>query len=108
MLAFGAFFVDLVARVAPAASLLVALVTYTFQVALMALLFVAVRRADVLESDVERGWLGAGVIAGALVWSAVQLRASTTARLPVFDGPAGAASETPREGLVDRAEGGAG
>jgi ATP synthase protein I len=84
VLAFGAFVVDLAARVAPATSLLVALVTYTLQVGLMALLFVAVRRADVLASDVERGWLGGTVIAGALVWSVVQLRASMTTRIPVY------------------------
>lgn len=107
VLAFGAFVVDLVARVAPTASLLVALVTYTLQVALMALLFLAVSRADVLDSDTERGWLGGAVIAGALVWSVVQLRASTTARVPVFDDPRGPAAGTPGEGPAAGAEGGA-
>lgn len=82
--AFGAFAVDAVSRLMPAASLLFAMVTYTLQVVLMALAFVTVNRAGLLDDELDRTWLGAAIIAGAFVWIAVQIRLSTTARIPAF------------------------
>lgn len=84
--AFGSFAVDAVARVLPAASLLVAMVTYTLQVVVMALVFVSINRAGLLEETLDRGWLGGAIIACAVVWSAVQLRTATTARIPLYEG----------------------
>jgi ATP synthase protein I len=85
--AFGAFAVDAVSRLMPAASLLFAMVTYTFQVLLMALAFVAVNRSGLLDDELSRNWLGGAIIAGAFVWMAVQVRLSTTARIPAFQSP---------------------
>ena len=86
--AFGSFAVDVVSRLAPSASLLFAMVTYTFQVVLMALVFVAVNRSGLLEETVDRRWLGAAVIAVVVTWCAVQLRTATTARIPLYEGGA--------------------
>ncbi|MBM9461277.1 hypothetical protein JK386_15355 [Nocardioides sp. zg-536] len=83
--AFGAFAVDAVARLLPAASLLFAMLTYTLQVVVMGLAFVALNRSGLLDSEVDRGWLGGAIILGALVWTAVQLRLATTARIPIYD-----------------------
>ncbi|HYG93345.1 MAG TPA: hypothetical protein VD859_07110 [Nocardioides sp.] len=83
--AFGSFAVDAVARVMPAASLLFAMLTYTFQVVVMALVFVGVTRSGLLEDTLDRRWLGAAVIAVVVSWCAVQLRAATTARIPLYE-----------------------
>lgn len=83
--AFGAFAVDAVSRLLPAASLLFAMVTYTFQVVLMALLFVGLNRSGLLDDELDRNWLGGAIILGAFVWLAVQVRLATTARIPAFE-----------------------
>lgn len=85
--AFGAFTVDAVARLMPSASLMFALLTYTFQVAAMALAFVAVSQAGLLDDELDRNWLGAAIIVGAFVWMAAQIRLATTARIPAFQTP---------------------
>jgi len=91
--AFGAFAVDAVARLMPAASLLFAMVTYTFQVVAMALVFVAVNRSGLLDDELDRNWLGGAIVAGAVVWMAVQIRLATTARIPAFESRPAAPSE---------------
>lgn len=83
--AFGAFAVDAVARLMPTASLMFAMLTYTLQVVLMALAFVAVNRSGLLDEELDRNWLGGAIILGALVWLAVQVRLATTARIPAFE-----------------------
>ena len=89
VLASGSFAVDGVATRFPAASLLFAMVTYTFQVVLLALLFVLASRSGLLDGTVDRRWLGGAAVACALVWSVVQLRVVTTARIPAYEGGAG-------------------
>jgi len=91
--AFGAFVVNAVAGLLPAASLLVALLTYTLQVVLMALVFVALSTTGGPGDDLERGWLGAAVIAGTAGWLVAQLTLATRLRLPAYDLPARDASE---------------
>jgi hypothetical protein len=54
---------------------------------LMALAFVAVSRSGLLDDELSRNWLGGAIIAGAFVWLAVQIRLSTTARIPAFESP---------------------
>lgn len=83
--AFGAFAVDAVARLMPAASLMFAMVTYTFQVVAMALAFVAVNRTGMLDDQIDRNWLGGAIIVGAFVWIVVQIRLATTLRIPAFE-----------------------
>ncbi|MEQ6900115.1 hypothetical protein [Nocardioides sp. YIM 152588] len=82
---FGAAAVQVVARLMPAASLLFALVTYTFQVVAMALVFVALNRSGLLDSSLDRGWLGGAIILGALVWTGVHLGTASRARIPAYE-----------------------
>ncbi len=83
--AFGSFAVDGVARLMPAASLLVALLTYVLQIVVLGVVFVGLQASGVLEESVDRRWLGGVVIACALAWSAAQFRATATARIPTYD-----------------------
>lgn len=91
--AFGSLAVEAVSRVMPAASLLFAMVTYTFQVVVMALVFVALNRSGLLEDDLDGRWLGGAIILGAFVWMAVQIRLATTARIPAYETRPSAPSE---------------
>lgn len=102
--ALGAGSVDVVSRVAPGASLMFALITYTFQVVVMALAFVVLNRSGLLDAELDRTWLGAAIIVGAVVWIATQLRVATTARILAFEDTATRAGATT---LRDRSEGGA-
>jgi ATP synthase protein I len=83
--ATGAYVLDVVAALAPAASLLVALLTYTLKVVLIGLVFVALNRSGLLEDSVDARWLGGTVIAGTLTWLAAQVVASTRVRIPVYE-----------------------
>jgi ATP synthase protein I len=98
----GAVVVAAVARVAPAASLLIALLTYTLNVVLVALVFVALGRSGALGSDIDPQWLGGTVIGGTLVWLTAQVVASMRTRIPVYElpghSPSGAGAEGPRAG----------
>ncbi len=85
--AFGAFVVNAVAGLLPAASLLVALLTYTLQVVLMAMVFVALSTTGGPGDDLDRGWLGAAVIAGTAGWLVAQLTLATRLRLPAYELP---------------------
>lgn len=105
--AFGAFAVDGVSRLMPVASLLVALLTYTFQVLLMALVFVAVNRSGLLDSTLDRGWLGGAIILGALTWSFVQIWATSQVRIPVYDEPVERPANSVEEAPAHAREGGA-
>ncbi|TWH01665.1 ATP synthase protein I [Nocardioides sp. J9] len=92
--AFGSFAVEAVARLLPSASLLFAMVTYTFQVALMALVFVALNTSGLLDDELDRNWVGGAIILGAFVWMGVQIVLATTARIPAFE----TRPSTPSEG----------
>lgn len=84
---FGAFTVNLVARVLPAAALLVAMLTYTLQVVLMAVIFLALTRSGLLDDALDRQWLAAAVITGTLVWLIAQIVATMRARIPAYQLP---------------------
>ncbi|WP_426245185.1 hypothetical protein [Nocardioides sp. LHG3406-4] len=99
----GSFSVDAVARAMPSASLLVAMLTYTLQVVVMALVFVALNRSGLLDETLDRRWLAAGVIAVTVTWLIGQIWLTTRARIPVYDLPA---SSVP-EGTVERPDVGA-
>jgi ATP synthase protein I len=81
----GAFAVNLVATVMPAASLLVALLTYTLQVVFMGLVFWALTRSGALGRDLDQRWLAGAIIAGTVAWVAVQIGQATRARIPAYD-----------------------
>jgi ATP synthase protein I len=85
--AFGAVAVGLVALVAPAASLLVALLTYTLQVVLVGLVYVGLSSGGALDGPVDARWLSAAVIACTLAWTTTQIAVTLRARQPVYDLP---------------------
>lgn len=87
VLAGGSLALDGVARVLPAASLLVALLTFGLQVVLVLVALVALERSDLLGASLDREWLGGALIGATLIWLAVQLRLHTTTRVPVYDLP---------------------
>lgn len=79
---FGGFVVNAVASVLPAAALVVALLTYTLQVLVMALVFWAVSSAD---AALDQRWLGLAAIAATLGWMAGQIAATVRQRIPAYD-----------------------
>lgn len=83
--AFGAGALGVVARVAPAASLLVALLTYTLQVVLVGLVYVALSSGGALDGPIDPRWLSGAVIACTLAWITTQIVVSMRARQPVYD-----------------------
>ena len=83
--AFGTFTVEAVSRALPSASLLFALVTYSCQVAALALVFIGLNGSGLLDDELDRNWLGGAIILGAFVWIAAQIRLATTARIPAFE-----------------------
>lgn len=95
----GAVVVNAVATVSPAASLLVALLTYTLEVALVALTLTALERSGLVGDTVDRAWLGGAVIAATLVWLVAHIVSATRARMPLYDLP-----EAASDGPSDRRE----
>ena len=83
----GTVLVNLVASLMPAAALLVALLTYVLQVALLALVFVALSGSALVDDKASRTWLGAAVIAATLAWLAAQVVVAGRARIPAYDLP---------------------
>jgi ATP synthase protein I len=82
VLALGALVVDVVARIMPAASLMLALLTYMCQ-----LLFLTVALAAVAGSageDVTR-WAAACLIAVTLAWTVAHVVLATRRRIAVYD-----------------------
>jgi len=97
---FGGVVVNAVATVSPAASLLVALLTYTLQVVLVALVLAALRSSGALDGAVSGTAAGIAVIGATALWLGVQIRSAMRARVPVYDlpeAPAPHAAEHPDE-----------
>lgn len=83
--AFGTTVVHVVSAVSPAASLLVALMTYALQLAALALLVVAISDASFVRSDQARAWFAVGVIVATIGWMAAQIVRATRLRLPAYE-----------------------
>lgn len=83
---FGAVVVGTASRLAPQTALLIAMLTYTFQVALVALVFAGLTKADVFESDLSEGWLAAALILGTFAWMGGQLTATLRAPIAPWEG----------------------
>ena len=83
----GALVLDLVAGIAPSASLMVALLTYTLKVVLIGLVFVGLDESGALGSAVDAHWVGGTVIVATFGWLLAQVRASVRARVPLYDLP---------------------
>jgi len=95
---FGTFTVNAVAALMPTASLLVAVMTYTLQVVVMALAFIALAGSGALDETIDRAWLGGTVIAGTMVWLVVQIVLATRSRIPVYDISLPEVDQTPTPG----------
>ncbi|MCB0907224.1 MAG: hypothetical protein KDB63_08925 [Nocardioidaceae bacterium] len=88
----GSLVVDLVAGRMPAASLLVAVLTYTLEVVLLGLVFWQLDTSGTLGDSLSGGWLGAAVIAVTIGWLVGQIVLTARARIPAFDLPSGSPS----------------
>jgi hypothetical protein len=85
--ALGLAVVGFVARLLPGASLLVALMTYTLQLLVLALVVAAIDGAELGAGTLSRGWFAAAVIVVTLTWVVGQLVAATRQRIPAYDTP---------------------
>lgn len=92
VVSFGTLSLHVVASAMPAMSLLVALVTYVTQLAIVLLVFLAITRGDVFSSDQARGWLAASMVLATVVWTAAHLVLTARQRAPYFDLPTGGES----------------
>lgn len=92
---FGMVTMQLAATVAPALSLVLALLTYTLQVVLLGVAFVALQGSGLLDDTVDRGWFGGTVIVGTLVWTTALVVGATRQRIPLYH--TGDDVEKPRE-----------
>jgi ATP synthase protein I len=85
VLSFGCATLAVVARVLPSATLLVALVTYLAQAAVLLLVFVRISEVDVFSDGPGRTWLALGLVAATLAWMTAQLLLTLRARMPYYD-----------------------
>lgn len=92
----GSFVVNSVAGLMPTAALLVALMTYTLQVLLMALVFVGLSGSGLLDATLDRTWLASMIMATTFVWLGAQLLLTTRQRILIYDLP-----EAERAGAVE-------
>lgn len=83
----GSLVVDRVAGALPSAALLVALMTYTLQVVLLAALFLALSGSGLLDHELDRRWLAGTIIAGTFVWLLAHLVLAVRVRIPVYELP---------------------
>lgn len=84
----GSLAVNAVASLLPAASLIVALMTYLLQVVVMALAFAGLSGSAMLATSGARAWLAVAVIAITATWLVAQIWLTTRLRIPVYDLPA--------------------
>lgn len=87
----GSLLVDAVAGLLPAASLMVALLTYTLQLLVVLVVFMSLERSGLLGSSLHRGWLGGAAIGATLAWLVTQVLFTLRSRIPAYDLPAAAA-----------------
>ena len=81
----GTLVVSAAAQVLPAASLLVALMTYTLQLLVLALVVVGLERSGLAGEELSREWFAAGLIAVTCLWLVGQVVATTRQRIPAFE-----------------------
>ena len=87
VLAFGSWAVHLVAHAMPSASLVVALLTYALQAALLTAFLALVSSDPQWGQSISKGWLGASVITCVAAWVVLQVTFFSRARIPLYDLP---------------------
>lgn len=80
VLLFGVLTMALVVRWVPEASLLVAMLTYVAQVAVLFALYVRYTRDDAMQDALSAKWLAASIAAATVAWVAGQLLGAWRAR----------------------------
>ena len=85
VLVSGSAVVNAAIRMAPQAAMVVAMTTYTLQVVLVLVVFLALESSGAMGSTLSTGWLAAGVIVATAAWTVGQLVASAKARIPAYD-----------------------
>ncbi|MDN4162762.1 hypothetical protein [Nocardioides abyssi] len=85
--AFGSATVHAVAGLLPAASLVVALLTYVLQLFVVLVVLSALDGSGAVGDTLSRGWLAGAVIVGALAWTFVQVALASRVRIPVYELP---------------------
>lgn len=81
----GASVVNMVAGISPAASLMVALLTYLLQIVLMAVILFAISGSGLVPDVLNAYWLTGAIILGTLGWMVFQIILTTRLRLPAYD-----------------------
>ena len=84
-LLFGSVTVYVMTTLAPQMSMLVALMTFTLQVLLVAAVFYALDASGAVGETLTAGWVATGVVTAAVAWVLAQLVASARARVPAYD-----------------------
>jgi ATP synthase protein I len=84
---FGVLTLAWVVRLLPAASLVVALVTYAAQLALVLVVVMALAEAETFAAPSVRGWLAAALVVGTTTWVVAHLWLASRQRIPVYDLP---------------------
>lgn len=87
VIGFGVFTLNTVASIMPSATVLVALVTYTLQLVVLAAVVLTLARNEMLDDTFDRRWFGGGVAVATLAWMIAQIVAHLRARIPVYDLP---------------------
>jgi len=82
---FGSLVVESATRMAPQTAIVVALMTYTLQVALVAAAFALLTSTGAVGTTLSGGWIAGGVIVATVTWTLAQLVASARARIPAYD-----------------------
>jgi ATP synthase protein I len=84
---FGVLTLAWVVRLLPAASLVVALVTYAAQLALVLVVVMALAEAETFAAPPVRGWLAGALMVGTTTWVVAHLWLASRQRIPVYDLP---------------------
>lgn len=82
---FGSLVVTTATRIAPQAALVVALMTYTLQVVLVALVFAGISSSAAIGATLTAAWLAGGVVTATVAWTVGLLVAARRVRIPVYD-----------------------
>lgn len=82
---FGTLSLGAFIRAMPALALPMALLTYAFQVVMVGLVALLLKRSGALGETVHPTWLGVGVLALTVVWMLAHVSAVIRTRIPLYD-----------------------
>ncbi|GAB2883648.1 hypothetical protein [Nocardioides pacificus] len=83
--AFGLQVIHVVSRLQPELSLVVAMMTYGLQVAMVTAVFARLSASGALGTDLDASWTVGGVVAAVGVWTTAQVVLSSRLRIPAYD-----------------------